>query len=172
MLLEETITKPGFQALAGVSCVLEQAREYIAQPALAISISQQIEQSIGGSGLASNWRDANDTILVRQRFQAIRAERRAIGETGTGLARPLVTTEPSYCNLQWVVRILRVAIEKPLRRVAGKRLRQGTLVATSVNWLARISAALARPRAVTAISCAVSSMVSRASAFSSSGWSS
>ena len=46
---------------------------------------------------------AHDAIVIRQLFQTIRAERRAIGKTGTGLARPLVAEQPRHGHVQRLV---------------------------------------------------------------------
>ncbi len=85
---------------------------------------QQLQQTFVCRSLASDGRNADDSIVVRQLLQTIRAERRAIREARTGLTRPLIAEQPGHGHLQLLVCTGGVALEQPLRRIIGKQLRQ------------------------------------------------
>lgn len=80
VLSKETITQPGFQALASVTGIIQLAAEHIGTPLTAVSIRQQVQQSIGRPGFTSHGRNTDDAVFVGQFFQTIRADRRAIGK--------------------------------------------------------------------------------------------
>src|SRR5680860_18940 len=126
VLVEELIAQPLIEA-AGAS-VCEQFREPVVTPPIAPGSLKQMQESLVTGGLSADGRQAHNTVCIRQLEQTIRAERRAIGETGTGLARPLVAEQPRHGHVQRLVCTGRVAVEQPLRRFAGKRLRQSVRI--------------------------------------------
>ena len=72
---------------------------------------EQGAEALGCGLLAVEGRQAYDAIVIRQLFQAIRAERRAIGKSGTGLARPLVADQPCHGDMEGVIGALEVPVE-------------------------------------------------------------
>ena len=81
MLLEESVAQPVLQRSAGVIHLGEQGFLPGGVPILAVGAGEEFAQAFGGRAFAFGGTDGHDAIVIRQRFQTIRAERRAIGKT-------------------------------------------------------------------------------------------
>jgi hypothetical protein len=119
VLLEEFVAQPvvegGFFGAGG--------GEQVAFVEWAEGGSEQAAQAGGGGLFAVQRRQADDAVGVGVGFQAVRAERRAVGEFGTGLARPAVAEQPGDGDLQRIIRAFWMAVEQPLCGVVGARFR-------------------------------------------------
>ena len=136
VLGEEVIPQPVLQAgFAGALAFEAGLLNEVALVVAAQGGGEQGAQTGGGGLFPVQGRQADDAVSICQRFQPIRAEGRAIGKTGTGLARPLIAEQARHGHVQWLVRARRVAVEQPLRRVAGKRLRQAIGIFLSGDFL-------------------------------------
>ena len=123
VLLEELVAQPVVERLVAVAGGGEQAFQHAraTTPRHTAAASRRWRRS---AAAASPWMaaQADDAVLVRQRFQAVRAERRAVGKLRAGLPRPAVAEQAGDGDLQRLGRAARMPGEKPLRRVVRVRL--------------------------------------------------
>lgn len=96
VLLEKLIAQPVFD---GGGFASGGAEQFLFIKAAKRGGEQGTEASSGGL-LAVERGETDDAVVIRQCFQTIRAQRRAIGKTGAGLARPPVAEQPRHGYLQ------------------------------------------------------------------------
>src|SRR5207247_1545985 len=78
MLLEESVAQPVLQRSASVIHLGEQLFLPSGVPILAVGAGEEFAQAFRGRSFAFGGTDGHDAIVIRQLFQTIRAERRAI----------------------------------------------------------------------------------------------
>jgi hypothetical protein len=118
VLLERFVAQPIFEDL-GLAALGTGGGEEGAFIVGAEGGGQQVTQAGGGGLFAVDGREADDAVGVGEAFEAVGIERGAIRKTAAGLARPAVAQQAGERDVERLLGAFRVAVEKPLRRVAG-----------------------------------------------------
>ena len=88
MLFREAVAQPTLHAFAGIAGLCKKLAFISRAPRRAKGGGQQGAEPILCRLLLTRRRDANNTVIIGQRFKAIRFKRGTVGEAGTGLTRP------------------------------------------------------------------------------------
>ena len=81
VLVKEIIPQPFFQVGCVRTAGADQFHFRVRFPILAIGRLQKLAQPLCRRRFSAHGREAHDAVVIRQLFQTIRAERRAIGKT-------------------------------------------------------------------------------------------